>query len=450
MNQNAQILKILLILFCVSKLQAQVKIGANPTSINSNALLEIEPSTNSKFIVTKDSAKVGIGTASPVAKLDVIGKVKITDGTEGVGKLFVSNAAGVGSWQDAASALSGIEPWFSTTTNTGATSNTENIYSLGKVGIGTTNPIWQLDVRKSTANSELIAHFVNSGGQTTTEAQVAIGGGPGQWMKIVGYNGTLGFRGYNTNAEVVTMKTSGAVGIGTTAPNANLHIFNNISNGNKTLLTLQNGTIQYNLMLADNFNNANYGSIAADYVGNGINNALVFNLGGMGQYIFGDHVGPWANGDYDMGLSFARWRNIYLTNSPNVSSDLRLKSNIIPLEFGLDAVMKLSPKKYTKFNDFDKTTNGVEEYGFIAQEINKVIPLVVTGNETDKNPMGVKYEQIIPVLTKAIQEQQAIIEQLRNELTSQKQAIVMQAGHLRSLAQLLQSSTSQTIEKNKK
>jgi uncharacterized protein (TIGR02145 family) len=42
---------------------------------------------------------VGIGTLTPVAKLDVIGSIKITDGTEGVDKVLTSDANGLASWQ---------------------------------------------------------------------------------------------------------------------------------------------------------------------------------------------------------------------------------------------------------------------------------------------------------------------------------------------------------------
>jgi hypothetical protein len=43
--------------------------------------------------------EVGIGTTTPGAKLDIIGKVKITDGTEAAGNVLVSDAAGVASWK---------------------------------------------------------------------------------------------------------------------------------------------------------------------------------------------------------------------------------------------------------------------------------------------------------------------------------------------------------------
>lgn len=49
--------------------------------------------------VDLSSQRVGVGTSTPTAKLDVIGSVKITDGTEGVGKVLKSNAVGYASWQ---------------------------------------------------------------------------------------------------------------------------------------------------------------------------------------------------------------------------------------------------------------------------------------------------------------------------------------------------------------
>ena len=93
------------------------------------------------------------------------------------------------------------------------------IDSNGNVGIGTNVASWLLDVRKTSSSSELIAHFVNPSSTTTAESQIGIGAGPGAWTKIVGYNGTLGFRNYSTNTEFITLKTgNGNVGIGSTDP----------------------------------------------------------------------------------------------------------------------------------------------------------------------------------------------------------------------------------------
>lgn len=49
--------------------------------------------------VATAQGNVGIGTTNPTAKLHVNGSVKITDGTQGAGKVFMSDATGKGSWQ---------------------------------------------------------------------------------------------------------------------------------------------------------------------------------------------------------------------------------------------------------------------------------------------------------------------------------------------------------------
>lgn len=53
--------------------------------------------TDSDLVINKDG-NVGIGTANLGAKLEVNGKVKITDGTQGDGKVLTSNAEGEASW----------------------------------------------------------------------------------------------------------------------------------------------------------------------------------------------------------------------------------------------------------------------------------------------------------------------------------------------------------------
>lgn len=49
---------------------------------------------------------VGIGTSTPAVKLDVVGEIKITDGTEGAGKVLVSDANGKASWGNASGSSS--------------------------------------------------------------------------------------------------------------------------------------------------------------------------------------------------------------------------------------------------------------------------------------------------------------------------------------------------------
>jgi hypothetical protein len=94
-----------------------------------------------------------------------------------------------------------------------------------------------------------------------------------------------------------------------------------------------------------------------------------------------------------------------------LSSDKRLKENIKPIENTLEIIKKLNP---VKFNFISKP--GQEEYGFIAQELEPLLPNVVLKPKNDIDPFYVLYSTIIPVLTKGMQEQQMIIDSLKQKL----------------------------------
>ena len=95
----------------------------------------------------------------------------------------------------------------------------------------------------------------------------------------------------------------------------------------------------------------------------------------------------------------------------NTTSDHRLKTNVVALTGGLEKVMALKPSSFT-------WVDGRQDEGFIAHELQEVLPNVVTGekdatNEDDSPKyQQVDYSKIVTVLTAAIQEQQAIIQTL--------------------------------------
>jgi len=113
-----------------------------------------------------------------------------------------------------------------------------------------------------------------------------------------------------------------------------------------------------------------------------------------------------------------------------ITSDVRLKSNIFPSKFGLKDLMNLSPKVYDKYKTPRKENLISKEIGFIAQDLEKVLPILVKKGIDKDSILSVNYTSLIPVLTKAIQEQQSIIEEnkldiskLKNQLKELKEAI---------------------------
>ena len=97
------------------------------------------------------------------------------------------------------------------------------------------------------------------------------------------------------------------------------------------------------------------------------------------------------------------------------ASDRRLKNSIQDLGYGLKTINALRPTSY-KYNGQDKTS-----LGFIAQEVQEIVPEIVTTGFGDKGDyLGIQYTELIPVLTKAIQELSAKISQLESENTELK------------------------------
>jgi len=90
---------------------------------------------------------VGIGTTSPGAKLEVVGQIKITGGSPGLGKALISDAAGLASWQTITGTLpSGTSGQTLRHDGTNWVANSV-IYNNGtNIGIGTTSPGYKLEV----------------------------------------------------------------------------------------------------------------------------------------------------------------------------------------------------------------------------------------------------------------------------------------------------------------
>ena len=149
--------------------------------------------------------------------------------------------------------------------------------------------------------------------------------------------------------------------------------------------------------------------------GQGGNDELSFWTGGTGEEAAGgggtERMRISGNGSVGAGGSTT---NIYN------ASDIRLKKNITPITLGLDTISALNPEKFNWADGFDEVEADKTLLGFIAQEVQEVIPEAVEcfSGETKLNDtiitdaLRVNEKFLIPVLTKAIQEQQAIIDSL--------------------------------------
>ena len=141
------------------------------------------------------------------------------------------------------------------------------------------------------------------------------------------------------------------------------------------------------------------------------------NIGGTGNFTI-DFPGI-ANGRFlvdNSGNTYNR-TGVYGT----VSSDLRLKENIIEASSKLNDILKLRVVNFNLISDTEKKKN----IGFIAQELQEVFPSLVYEADTRQydedgnvisgleDALGIKVGMEFAILVKAIQEQQAQIEELK-------------------------------------
>lgn len=117
--------------------------------------------------------------------------------------------------------------------------------------------------------------------------------------------------------------------------------------------------------------------------------------------------------------------NVYVTGTVTQSSDERLKLNIKDLGSSLDKIRKLKPRTYTFRTDAAGAVADGTRTGFLAQELREVFPDLVkavpvpAGSSKDEKTtstdttLAVNYIELIPIMVKAIQEQQAQIEDLK-------------------------------------
>lgn len=217
----------------------------------------------------------------------------------------------------------------------------------------------------------------------------------------------------------------------------------NISNGGSAstdiVATANNGTETANYVNLG-INSGNYNNGTSSLL-NGANNAYLYNkgedfvignastsksiiffTGGDGPsnekirvnssgVAFKSDLFPSSDNNYLLGKSGARWSAVWSANGTIQTSDIRTKKNIRPLQYGLAEVLKLHPVTYQWKNE----VNGNNKVGLVAQEVQGLIPEVVAGDAA-RETLGMNYAELVPVLIKAIQEQQLQIEALKKEI----------------------------------
>lgn len=224
--------------------------------------------------------------------------------------------------------------------------------------------------------------------------------------------------GARTDALRVTSK--GKVGLGTGIPLTKLHL---VDGDSPSIRLEQDATGGFGGQAWDLSSNET-GFTIRDITNGGLT-PFHISPAAPSNTFFVDALGNVGIGTNTPGSELAVMGDITATGTIT-SSDARLKENVKDIDNALQIINQLDAKEYYfKANDAKlKGLNLPEEkqYGFIAQELEEVLPAVVLPafQHEGTTYKGVKYDAIIPVLAQGIKEQQTEIEDLKAEVKELK------------------------------
>jgi len=275
------------------------------------------------------------------------------------------------------------------------TKNTERIRvtATGNVGIGTSS--------FSSANPEKLK--IDGGSSSGYQNLIVAKGNTNSYAQFNIQNTNSGG---NASTDIVATADNGDestnyIDLGINSSNYN--------NGNSSLLNGGNVAYLYNYGQDMVIGNASSSKSIIFFTGGDSPSNEKFRINSNGV-VMNSNVLPSSSNTYDLGSSTYRWKTIYSNNSLN-TSDARLKTNIRNLNYGLSTILRMNPVKYNWKEGNDKDT----KIGFLAQDLRKVIPEVVVGDESKEN-LAVNYIELIPVLVNAIKEQQKQITIMAKEI----------------------------------
>jgi hypothetical protein len=334
------------------------------------------------------------------------------------------------------------------------------------LGIGTSSPGAKLDVAGG-----IQANSVKVG---TTQAIITSGMWYQSGTAQLKFSPPAGGFGWNRNAndaEIMALTDSGNLGLGVTPSAwgsgykaiqiANYAAFAQRPAGTGDLILSWNAFNTSGTTSGSGYVYKNTGDVASSYEQNGAHrwyiapsgtagNAISFtqamtldasgnllvgqtsitaSLGQSVQITNGSSLGQYAAGSGSASQTYTFGRDnvstgnfVFTYNGAVISSinpstgvytplsDIRVKKNVMPLQYGLNEILQLSPVIYNMASEKDSDKKHI---GLIAQQVKSVLDEAVDDLiDPEKQMYGLDKSVLVPVLVKAIQEQQAIIQTL--------------------------------------
>ncbi len=361
----------------------------------------IGANNRSTLALTPDG-KVGINNSSPSYDLDVDGTIRasslIVDGSLTVPGLTLNGWVG------------------RTAHNNGAL-----VGSYNNVGANSlkTNPIYVIGSSYKPADSTLSNMY--GVGFTDGGASFISGSASGWGLYVASDGDARTFLSGTSGAVSYINKNGGKVGVGTDSPSTMLHLNATTDAELKFNQVYANFPLIGNVLMSSNpVDSDAYGVL------------MIGSRGGGHLRIDGNEIMA-ANNNSATTLYLNANGGTVKVGSANVTSDQRLKHNIHPIKYGLSELRELKPVSYDwKLDLFNLPGT---QLGFIAQDVQKVLPELVTVEEDTqesrfKDELSLNVNGILPVVVASVQQLDKENRQLKSEVETLKSEMAVLKARL--------------------
>jgi hypothetical protein len=356
--------------------------------------------------ITDNTAKTGITSAQASAITDNTAKTGIISSQASAIIANTAKVGGITHLVEYDSLYIGNEP--SNTTDSARYNLAIGTTALEAITTGETNVAVGHDaLAKNTIGSYNTAIGYKALADSTGGQNVAVGYGALQSNSLGKFNTAIGLNTLANN------KGNHNAALGRQALLRNTSGSYNTASGNKALLNNTTGSYNtaygYGALYTNTYSDHNTAiGYGADIASDDLNNATAIGNGAI------------VNASDKIRLGNTSVTVIEGQVAFTTSSDRRLKKDIVDTRYGLNTILELRPV------DYQMKSNNLEQIGFIAQELRPIVPEAVSGIEGDlekDETLGVAYTTLIPVLTKAIQEQQVLIKG-QNKVNQEQQMLI--------------------------